>query len=66
MVAFLILGIIPGTNIEIDFTLWLVIAAACAVIGTLYPFRKRRLGLNLLILFIIELSTYRTKLLLQA
>lgn len=66
MEALLFLGLIPGTNIQIDFTHWLMLATACALVAALYPFRKRRLGLHLLVLCAIELSTYRTKLALLA
>lgn len=66
MAALLFLGLIPGTNIQIDFAHWLLLMGALFAIAALYPFRKKPLGLYILIVLAIRFSTYSTRLIPQA
>ncbi len=49
MVAFLMLGIIPGTNVQIDFTAWLIaMTLLCAMLFARDMRRRQLLPLLLL------------------
>ena len=45
MIALLFLGIIPGTNFQINFTDWLLITAAFVALSLLYVVHKKQLTL---------------------
>jgi hypothetical protein len=46
MIALLFLGIIPGTNFQINFTDWLLSTAALVALGLLYVVHKKQLKLG--------------------
>ena len=57
----LILGIIPGTNIQITFVIWLTFMAAC-LLSILSILMKRRHAIrNALITYFIARQTRRTQ-----
>lgn len=47
MYAFLVLGLIPGTNIQISFQAWLYMMAALPFIGALIMLRWHKLAASL-------------------
>ena len=57
MVAFLMLGIIPGTNIQISFENWLMFMCLLSFVGALALAAKKRLPLILMIVLAIRHST---------
>ena len=57
MVAFLMLGIIPGTNIQISFENWLMFMCLLFFVATLSLVAKKRLPLILMIALAIRHST---------
>jgi len=61
MIALLLLGIIPGTNIQISFTNWLVGTALFAMLLLLYLAQRRRLPLSLIIAVAIVSATWQAK-----
>jgi hypothetical protein len=62
MVAFLLLGQIPGTDWQIDFQHWLYGMVLLAVLLFLRALHRRQFGRNLLILLAIRLSVLQTEL----
>ena len=59
MVAFLMLGIIPGTNIEINFVDWAVFMSLLFTVLIAYSAQKKQLPLVLLVTLTIRRSTRR-------
>ena len=57
MVALLMLGIIPGTNIQINFEEWLAAMVCLAVAYVVFKVLKKRLVLILIIALSIRHST---------
>ncbi len=57
MVAFLMLGIIPGTNIQISFETWLACMLALGVLWMVAIALRKRLPLILMIYLTIRRST---------
>lgn len=62
MVAFLLLGQIPGTDWQIDFQHWLYGMALLVALLFLLALHRKRAGRNLLILLAIRLSVLQTEL----
>lgn len=58
MVAFLMLGIIPGTNIQISFENWLMFMSLLIVVGIVATIIRKRLPLTLMIALTIRHSTH--------
>lgn len=46
MYSFLVLGLIPGTNIQIDFWAWIILMAGLIIITTLFKQHAIRLVAN--------------------
>lgn len=57
MVAFLMLGIIPGTNIQISFENWLMFMCLLIFVGLLALANKKRLPLVIMVTVAIRHST---------
>ena len=66
MVALLMLGIVPGTNIQIDFGSWLSGIAVLVVLMIVYLARRKRLFAHLMILLAFYVATRHIKVLPQA
>jgi|GEM_PF-3463389 hypothetical protein len=62
MIALLFLGIIPGTNIQINFNSWLICTAVLLVLTLFYIAYRRKLAQELMILFIIRRAIRTTRL----
>ena len=62
MESLLLLGIIPGTNIQIDFGGWLLGTVVLLLVALAYIAIKKHLPLYAMILFSIYVATYRAKL----
>ena len=61
MIDLLLLGIIPGTNIQINFTDWLIGTVVFLLLTLLFVAYRKRLPLNLAIYLIIRRATRNTK-----
>jgi hypothetical protein len=61
MIDFLLLGIIPGTNIQINFTDWLIGTAVFLLLVLVFVAHRKRLPLNLVIYLIIRRATRHTR-----
>lgn len=59
MQELLILGLVPGTNIQITFAVWLAFIAGCAVALTLAVIKRRHVIRNFLIAALITIQTRR-------
>ena len=57
MVAFLMLGIIPGTNIQISFEAWLACMVSLLFVWIVAVALKKRLPLIILVTWAIRRST---------
>lgn len=66
MVAFLLLGQIPGTDWQIDFQHWLYGMTLLAALLLAYALHRKHAGRTLLILLAIRLSVLRADVRLQA
>jgi hypothetical protein len=62
MESLLLLGIIPGTNIQIDFGGWLLSTVLLALVALTYTAVKKHVPLYAMIFFSIYFATYRAKL----
>lgn len=62
MDTFLLLGIIPGTNIQINFVNWLVGTIGLVLLALLYVTAKRRLATKILVLLALRRAISRTRL----
>lgn len=61
MVDLLLLGIIPGTNIQINFADWLLGAAAFVLLAMLYIAHKKRVVLHTQILLALRRAVKRAE-----
>ena len=62
MVAFLLLGQIPGTDWQIDFQHWLYGMVLLVVFLLLYTLHRKQVGRTMVILLAIRLSVLQTEL----
>jgi len=62
MVAFLLLGQIPGTDWQIDFQHWLYGMVLLVVFLLLYALHRKQVGRTMAILLAIRLSVLQTEL----
>jgi len=62
MVAFLLLGQIPGTDWQIDFQHWLYGMVLLVVSLLLYALHRKQVGRTMAILLAIRLSVLQTEL----
>ena len=62
MVELLMLGIIPGTNIQINFTSWLIGTAILSTIVSLYIGHRKHVAHQLMIFLAMRRAIHRVRL----
>lgn len=55
----IVLGLLPGTSIQITFLIWLVSVSAAALFGCMWLLRRIRLIRNWLITTTLFIATHR-------